>query len=121
MDHLRGRHPDHDGARPGRAQPPRARGLLPRSLDLVRGLGLAGPALQPGGVVVAGTGRRPAVPDRLSGGRVLSVDNLFVFILIFSYFRVPSQFQHKVLFWGILGAVVMRAESTVQETHRSGR
>lgn len=38
----------------------------------------------------------------------LSVDNLFVFILIFSYFRVPSQFQHKVLFWGILGAVVMR-------------
>lgn len=38
----------------------------------------------------------------------LSVDNLFVFILIFSYFRVPSQFQHKVLFWGILGAVIMR-------------
>ncbi|MEW6516619.1 MAG: TerC family protein [candidate division FCPU426 bacterium] len=38
----------------------------------------------------------------------LSVDNLFVFIIIFSYFRVPSQYQHKVLFWGILGAVVMR-------------
>ena len=37
----------------------------------------------------------------------LSVDNLFVFILIFSYFREQSQFQHKVLFWGILGAVVM--------------
>lgn len=38
----------------------------------------------------------------------LSVDNLFVFILVFSYFKVPSQYQHKVLFWGILGAVVMR-------------
>ena len=38
----------------------------------------------------------------------LSVDNLFVFILIFSYFHVPIQYQHKVLFWGILGALVMR-------------
>ena len=39
----------------------------------------------------------------------LSVDNLFVFILIFSYFAVPSTYQHRVLFWGILGAIVMRA------------
>ena len=39
----------------------------------------------------------------------LSVDNLFVFLLIFSYFRVPSHYQHKVLFWGILGALIMRA------------
>lgn len=39
----------------------------------------------------------------------LSVDNLFVFLLIFAYFKVPSQYQHKVLFWGILGALVMRA------------
>jgi len=38
----------------------------------------------------------------------LSVDNLFVFLLILSYFHVPTQYQHKVLFWGILGAVVMR-------------
>ncbi|NQU09723.1 TerC family protein [bacterium] len=38
----------------------------------------------------------------------LSVDNLFVFLLIFSYFRVPAEYQHKVLFWGILGALVMR-------------
>lgn len=38
----------------------------------------------------------------------LSVDNLFVFILIFRYFSVPKQFQHKVLFWGIIGALVMR-------------
>jgi len=39
----------------------------------------------------------------------LSVDNLFVFLLIFRYFRVPADQQHKVLFWGILGALVMRA------------
>jgi tellurite resistance protein TerC len=38
----------------------------------------------------------------------LSVDNLFVFLLIFSYFRVPALYQHKVLFWGILGALVLR-------------
>lgn len=38
----------------------------------------------------------------------LSVDNLFVFILIFSYFRVPADLQHRVLFWGIFGALVMR-------------
>lgn len=39
----------------------------------------------------------------------LSVDNLFVFLLIFSYFRVPAKYQHKVLFWGILGALIMRS------------
>lgn len=38
----------------------------------------------------------------------LSVDNIFVIILIFSYFHVPQEYQHKVLFWGILGALVMR-------------
>ena len=38
----------------------------------------------------------------------LSVDNIFVFILIFSYFAVPAAYQHRVLFWGILGALVMR-------------
>lgn len=39
----------------------------------------------------------------------LSVDNVFVFLLIFSAFAVPPQYQHRVLFWGILGAVIMRA------------
>jgi tellurite resistance protein TerC len=38
----------------------------------------------------------------------LSVDNIFVFILIFTYFAVPAKYQHKILFWGILGALVMR-------------
>lgn len=39
----------------------------------------------------------------------LSVDNLFVFIMIFTYFNVNPKYQHKILFWGILGALVMRA------------
>lgn len=39
----------------------------------------------------------------------LSVDNLFVFLLIFTYFRIPPLYQHRILFWGILGAVVVRA------------
>ena len=39
----------------------------------------------------------------------LSVDNLFVFLLIFRYFAVPRKLQHDVLFWGVLGALVMRA------------
>ncbi|HOP97208.1 MAG TPA: TerC family protein [Verrucomicrobiota bacterium] len=38
----------------------------------------------------------------------LSMDNVFVIALIFAYFRIPSQYQHRVLFWGILGALVMR-------------
>jgi integral membrane protein, terC family len=41
--------------------------------------------------------------------KALSVDNLFVFILVFSYFNVPKVLHHKVLFWGILGAIIMRA------------
>jgi tellurite resistance protein TerC len=40
--------------------------------------------------------------------KALSVDNIFVFVLIFSLFRVPAQYQHRVLFWGILGALLMR-------------
>jgi len=38
----------------------------------------------------------------------LSMDNVFVFVLIFSYFRVPAIYQHRVLFWGVIGAIVMR-------------
>lgn len=39
----------------------------------------------------------------------LSVDNLFVFLLVFNYFHLPGKYQHKVLFWGILGALIFRA------------
>jgi tellurite resistance protein TerC len=41
--------------------------------------------------------------------KALSVDNLFVFILVFGFFNVPKEYHHKVLFWGIIGALVMRA------------
>ena len=40
--------------------------------------------------------------------KALSVDNIFVFVLIFTYFSVPATYQHRVLFWGILGALLMR-------------
>jgi len=55
-------------------------------------------------------GREPAM--QFTAGYLielaLSVDNLFVFLLIFRYFRVPADLQHKVLFWGILGAIILR-------------
>jgi tellurite resistance protein TerC len=41
--------------------------------------------------------------------KALSVDNLFVFILVFGFFNVPKEYHHKILFWGILGAILMRA------------
>jgi tellurite resistance protein TerC len=40
--------------------------------------------------------------------KALSVDNIFVFLLVFSYFHVPTKYQHRVLFWGVLGALLMR-------------
>lgn len=41
--------------------------------------------------------------------KALSVDNIFVFLLIFAYFSVPDKYQHRVLFWGIIGALFFRA------------
>jgi tellurite resistance protein TerC len=61
--------------------------------------------------VYAWYGPQPAL-EFLAGYLIeksLSVDNIFVFVLIFSYFKVSARYQHKVLFWGILGALVMRA------------
>lgn len=40
--------------------------------------------------------------------KALSVDNIFVFLLIFAYFKVPEEYQHRVLFWGIIGALIFR-------------
>ncbi len=54
---------------------------------------------------------RSAATDFLQGYLIelsLSMDNVFVIAIIFRYFRVPDQYQHRVLFWGILGALVMR-------------
>lgn len=56
-------------------------------------------------------GQRPAL-QFLTGYLIeksLSIDNLFVFIMVFSFFNINEKYQHKVLFWGILGALVMRA------------
>jgi len=55
-------------------------------------------------------GREPGL-EFLTGYLIeyaLSVDNIFVFVLIFSYFNVPEKYQHRVLFWGIVGALVLR-------------
>ncbi|TYZ06057.1 TerC family protein [Hymenobacter lutimineralis] len=62
-------------------------------------------------LVLRTMGRQPAL-EFLTGYLIeksLSVDNLFVFLLIFTYFRVPQEYQHKILFWGIIGALVLRA------------
>ncbi|TWP30047.1 hypothetical protein ETU08_05675 [Apibacter muscae] len=40
--------------------------------------------------------------------KALSVDNLFVFIMVFSFFKIPKEYQHKILFWGIIGALIFR-------------
>lgn len=56
-------------------------------------------------------GGRQAALEFFSGYLIeksLSLDNIFVIALIFAYFRVPAMFQHRVLFWGILGALIMR-------------
>ena len=54
---------------------------------------------------------RPASLEFLTGYLIelaLSVDNIFVFVLLFTYFKVPPRYQHRVLFWGVLGALLMR-------------
>jgi len=56
-------------------------------------------------------GEKPAV-EFLTGYLVeksLSVDNIFVFVLLFSFFKVPEEYRHRVLFWGVIGALIMRA------------
>lgn len=68
-------------------------------------------ALVATGTLGNGLGRKEGL-EFLTGYIVelcLSVDNVFVFIVIFQYFKVEPRYQHRVLFWGILGAVVMRA------------
>src|SRR5687767_13484830 len=60
---------------------------------------------------VEGVGGQKDALEFLTGYLIelaLSVDNIFVFVLIFAYFKVPPQYQHRVLFWGVLGALVMR-------------
>src|SRR5258708_10678321 len=71
----------------------------------------AGLLFGPLGWELFGDARHQKVLEFLAGYLIdlsLSVDNLFVFLLIFSYFKVPPKYQHRVLYWGVLGALVMR-------------
>ena len=64
------------------------------------------------GVVVWAVGGGEAAGSYYAGYLIeksLSVDNIFVFALLFSYFAVPAAYQHRILFWGVLGALVLRA------------
>ncbi|MBL8746013.1 MAG: TerC family protein [Phycisphaerae bacterium] len=66
--------------------------------------------MHPPGMEVELTGRQATI-QYLTGWLVeyaLSVDNIFVFSVVFAYFQVPRKYQHRVLFWGVLGAIVMR-------------
>jgi tellurite resistance protein TerC len=68
-------------------------------------------AMWMGYLPVEGVGGQKDALEFLTGYLIelaLSVDNIFVFVLIFAYFKVPPQYQHRVLFWGVLGALVMR-------------
>ena len=71
----------------------------------------AGFLFGPLGWELFGVARQQKALEFLTGYLIelsLSVDNLFVFLLIFSYFKVPPKYQHRVLYWGVLGALVMR-------------
>src|SRR5256885_10450211 len=71
----------------------------------------AGLLFGPLGWELFGVARQQKALEFLTGYVIelsLSVDNLFVFLLIFSYFKVPPKYQHRVLYWGVLGALIMR-------------
>jgi tellurite resistance protein TerC len=62
------------------------------------------------GLILSLYGKEPAL-EFVTGYLIeysLSIDNIFVIVLIFSYFRIPEKYQHRVLFWGIIGALLMR-------------
>jgi len=87
------------------------RGRVVRSREaLLRSAMWFGLAAAFAGIVFFWQGRQVAV-EFVTGYVLelsLSVDNLFLFLVIFRYFAVPEEHQHRVLFWGILGAMVMR-------------
>src|SRR2546421_12192967 len=71
----------------------------------------AGLLFGPLGWELFGAARHQKALEFLTGYLIelsLSVDNLFLFLLIFSYFKVPAKYQHRVLYWGVLGALIMR-------------
>ena len=93
---------------------PRPEGLLARFPAVGLALFVLGGLLfGPLGFELFGVARSQKALEFLTGYLIelsLSVDNLFVFLLLFSYFKVPPKYQHRVLYWGVLGALVMRVE-----------
>jgi tellurite resistance protein TerC len=88
---------------------PKEAGLF-AGLTMVLALAFAG-LMWTGNLPVEGVGGRQDALEFLTGYLIelaLSVDNIFVFVLIFAYFKVPPKYQHRVLFWGVLGALAMR-------------
>ena len=80
------------------------------AITVVLALAFAG-SIAAGVLPVQGVGGHQDALEFITGYLIelaLSVDNIFVFVLIFSYFKVPPKYQHRVLFWGVLGALVMR-------------
>ena len=108
LDSLQPVRAGHAGARSARLPPPRPRRWLSRGPGLERPVDWPRRRFRRDDLFLA----RPQAALEFVTGYVLelslSVDNLFVFLLIFRYFTVPEEHQHSVLFWGILGALVMR-------------
>jgi tellurite resistance protein TerC len=74
-------------------------------------LGLATPVYHNGGIILGEVDGRTAALQYLTGYVVeksLAMDNIFVIAIIFGYFAIPAKYQHRVLFWGIIGALLMR-------------
>ena len=74
-------------------------------------LGLETPAYAAGAIVLGEVAGATAAIQYLTGSIVeksLAMDNIFVIAMIFSYFAIPAKYQHRVLFWGIIGALIMR-------------
>ena len=75
------------------------------------GLGLETPVYVGGSIVLGEVTGATAAIQYLTGYIVeksLAMDNIFVIAMIFGYFAIPTKYQHRVLFWGVLGALVMR-------------
>src|SRR5262245_14705562 len=88
----------------GDREPTAKRALVESAMWVACGLGFA--------VIVLVTRGGQSFSEYLSGyviEKSLSIDNVFVWAVIFSSFAIPARFQHRVLFWGIFGALVMRA------------
>ena len=108
LDRVFSLYPLHAESGPRPLQPQSSHNQISRSRDLERRLGDAGDDLRRARLLLSG---HDLGFEFLTGYLIelsLSVDNLFVFLLIFSYFKVPAKVQHRVLFWGVMGALVMR-------------